>query len=130
MDPLFLTLEEILEIHRQQIERYGGSDGIRDAGALESAMAQPMASFGGEYLHPSIPAMAAAYLFHLCQNHPCIDGNKRTGANSAITFLFLNDWDLDLDEDGLVEIVLAVAGGGLQKPELIAFFELHCRAGS
>ena len=90
MDPLFLSLDEVLEIHEQQIERYGGSHGIRDAGGLESAMATPQATFGGEFLHRSIPTMAAAYLFHLCQNHPFIDGNKRTGANAAITFLLMN----------------------------------------
>jgi death-on-curing protein len=93
VDPTFLSLDEVLEIHQEQIERYGGSDGIRDPGALESAVATPQATFGGEFLHTSIPAMAAAYLFHLCQNHPFIDGNKRVGANSAVTFLLLNDWE-------------------------------------
>ena len=72
MEPLFLSLDEVLEIHEQQIERYGGSPGLRDAAALESAVAMPQATFGGEFLHTSIPAMAAAYLFHLCQNHPFV----------------------------------------------------------
>jgi death-on-curing protein len=84
MEPLSLSLDEVLEIHEQQIERYGGSAGLRDAAGLESAVAMPQATFGGEFLHTSIPAMAAAYLFHLCQNHPFIDGNKRAGANAAI----------------------------------------------
>jgi death-on-curing protein len=83
MEPLSLSLDEVLEIHEQQIERYGGSAGLRDAAGLESAVAMPQATFGGEFLHTSIPAMAAAYLFHLCQNHPFIDGNKRAGANAA-----------------------------------------------
>jgi death-on-curing protein len=77
MEPAFLSLDEVLEIHAQQIERYGGSAGLRDAAGLESAIATPQATFGGEFLHTSIRAMAAAYLFHLCQNHPFIDGNKR-----------------------------------------------------
>jgi hypothetical protein len=68
MEPVFLSLDEVLEIHEQQIERYGGSSGLRDSAGLESAVATPQATFGGEFLHPSIPAMAAAYLFHLCQN--------------------------------------------------------------
>jgi death on curing protein len=85
-DPLFLSLDEVLEIHEQQIARYGGPPGLRDAAALESAIATPQATFGGEFLHTSVPAMAAAYLFHLCQNHPFLDGNKRVGANAAITF--------------------------------------------
>ncbi len=90
MDPLFLSLDEALEMHQQQIDRYGGSPGIRDSGGLQSALATPQATFGGEFLHPSIPAMAAAYLFPICQNHAFVDGNKRVGANAAITFLFRN----------------------------------------
>lgn len=92
-EPVFLTLDEVLEIHGQQIQRYGGSAGLRDPAGLESAVGTPQATFGGEFLHPSIPAMAAAYLFHLCQNHAFIDGNKRVGANAAIAFLLMNDWD-------------------------------------
>lgn len=71
--------------------------------------------------------MAAAYLFHLCQNHAFIDGNKRVGANAAITFLLTNDWDMTLDEDELVDLVLSVASGRLNKVELIAMFESRCK---
>jgi death-on-curing protein len=115
MAPLFLTRHEILEIHPQQIEMYGGSAGIRDPGGLESAVATPQATFGGSYLHPSIPAMAAAYLFHLCRNHPFIDGNKRVGANAAITFLLMNNWDPMFDEEEFADLVLAVASEALGK---------------
>src|SRR5712692_9199318 len=90
MEPLFLSLDEVLQIHQRQIETYGGSSGIRDVAGLESAIVTPQATFGGEFLHGSVPAMAAAYLFHICQNHPFIDGNKRGGANAAITFLLMN----------------------------------------
>jgi len=127
MEPLFLSLDEILEIHEQQIERYGGSSGLRDAAALESAVATPQATFDGEFLHPSIPAMAAAYLFHLCQNHAFIDGNKRVGANAAITFLLINDWDATFDEEELVDLVLSVASGRMTKQELISVFESRCK---
>ena len=127
MEIVFLSLDEVLEIHEQQIERYGGSPGIRDIAGLESAVATPQATFGGEFLHPSIPAMAAAYLFHLCQNHAFIDGNKRVGANAAITFLFMNDWDLTFDEEELVDLVLSIASGGLGKPRLIEILESRCR---
>lgn len=126
MEPLFLTLDEVLEIHEEQIERYGGSSGLRDAAALESAVATPQATFGGEFLHTSIPALAAAYLFHLCQNHPFIDGNKRVGANSAITFLLINDWEPTFEEEEMVELVLSVASGRLAKPELTGIFESKC----
>ena len=84
MDPVFLTLSEVLDIHEDQVTVYGGSSGLRDLRMLESAIATPVATFDGEYLHPTIPAMAAAYLFHLAQNHPFIDANKRTGAMAAI----------------------------------------------
>ncbi|MGA2186318.1 MAG: type II toxin-antitoxin system death-on-curing family toxin [Bryobacteraceae bacterium] len=124
MEPVFLSLDEVLEIHEQQIERYGGSSGLRDAAGLESAVATPQATFGGEFLHTSIPAMAAAYLFHLCQNHAFIDGNKRVGANAAITFL---NWEPTFTEEELVDLVLSVASVGLGKSRLIEIFESRCR---
>jgi death on curing protein len=127
MEPAFLSLDEVLEIHAQQIERYGGSAGLRDAAGLESAIATPQATFGGEFLHPSIPAMAAAYLFHLCQNHPFIDGNKRVGANAAITFLLMNNWEPTFNEEELVDLVLSVASGGLRKARLIEIFASCCK---
>lgn len=89
-EPEFLTLDEIPEIHRDQIERYGGDEGIRDNGLLESAVAMPQQSFGGEYLHRDIFEMAAAYAFHLAENQAFIDGNKRTGLAAAYVFLALN----------------------------------------
>lgn len=127
MGPVFLSLDEVLEIHEQQIDRYGGAHGLRDAAGLESATAMPQATFGGEFLHASIPAMAAAHLFHLCQNHAFLDGNKRTGASAAITFLLMNDWEPTFGEQELVDLVLSVASGGLGKPALVEIFESRCR---
>jgi death-on-curing protein len=127
MGPTFLLLDEVLEIHEQQVQRYGGSPGLRDAGGLESAVATPQATFGGEFLHTSIPAMAAAYLFHLCQNHPFIDGNKRTGANASIAFLLMNDWEPLFGVEELVELVTSVASGGVVKADLVKIFERRCR---
>ena len=92
MDPTFLTLDEVIEIHREMINRYGGSDGIRDKGLLESAVSTPQASFGDQFLHSDIFHMAGAYLFHIVKNHPFIDGNKRTGAMAAFVFLKLNHY--------------------------------------
>ena len=125
-EPTFLTLDEVLEIHEQQIEMYGGSHGLRDAGALESAVAVPQATFGGEYLHSTIWQMAAAYLYHLVENHAFIDGNKRVGANAAITFPYLNDWEMNASESGLVELVLGVAQGRVFKEEIASFLEANC----
>ena len=127
MEPLFLSLDEVLEIHEQQIAMYGGSSGVRDSAGLESAIATPQATFGGEFLHRSIPAMAAAYLFHLCQNHAFVDGNKRVGANAAITFLLMNGWEPTFNEDELVEIVLSVTSGEVGKASLTQVFEAGCR---
>jgi death-on-curing protein len=126
MEPEFLSLDEVLEIHEQQIERYGGSFGLRDAAGLESAVAMPQATFGGEYLHTSVPAMAAAYLFHLCQNHAFIDGNKRVGANAAVTFLWMNDWNPTFGEDEFADLVVSVAAGQVNKERLTEIFELRC----
>jgi death-on-curing protein len=127
MEPLFLTVDDILEIHAEQIELYGGMQGVRDVAGLESALHTPAATFGGDFLHPTIPAMAAAYLFHLCQNHPFLDGNKRAGANAAITFLLMNDWDLEFSDDELADVVLAVASGVKSKQALTEIFESRCR---
>jgi death-on-curing protein len=122
---LFLSLEEVLEIHHQQIDRYGGASGVRDLALLESAIAQPQASFSNEFLHASIPAMAAAYLFHICCNHPFVDGNKRVAANAAITFLLINDWEPTFTEDALVDTVLAVASSSMTKEDLVRFFQAY-----
>ena len=127
MDPVILLLDEVLEMHEQQIERYGGSPGLRDVAGLESAVATPQATFGGEFLHATIPAMAAPYLFHLFQNHAFIDGNKRVGANAAVTFLFMNDWEPSFSQEELVEVVLSVASGELSKAQLTAIFESRCK---
>lgn len=124
--PLFLTLEQVLAIHADQIHRYGGSRGIRDLGLLQSALAMPGASFGGQYLHPTLHEMAAAYLFHLAQNHPFIDGNKRIGLAAAIAFLGLNDVWLEAGAEELVETVLNVARGVIGKPEIAVFLRDRC----
>src|SRR4051794_14123498 len=115
MDPIFLDIEAVKEIHENQILVYGGSLGVRDQGLLESALAMPRAAFGGYFLHEDIYQMAAAYLFHLVQNHPFIDGNKRVGFVAAIIFLKLNDMKVISNEDEAAEMVLLVAQGHLGK---------------
>jgi len=122
MNPVFLTLAEVLDIHRDQIERYGGTAGIRDLELLKSALAMPAAAFGGIFLHADLPEMAAAYLFHIVRNHPFIDGNKRSGTVAALVFLLLNGRSFTAPENELVKTVLAVASGKLAKAELTIFF--------
>ncbi len=121
--PAFLTLDEVLALHADQIERYGGSPGVRDLGLLESAVAAPRATFGGGWLHGTLPEMAAAYLFHLVRNHAFVDGNKRTGLAAAIAFLGLNGMWLEADEDQMVDLVLGVAKGRVGKAEVAVFVQ-------
>jgi death-on-curing protein len=123
--PAFLTLDEVLALHADQIDRYGGAPGVRDLGLLESAVAAPRATFGGRLLHATLPEMAAAYLFHLAQNHPFVDGNKRVALAAAIAFLGLNGLWLEADPDELAETLFAVARGELTKAGLAEFIRLH-----
>ncbi len=108
-EPRFLSADEVLTLHETGIDAYGGSSGIRDVRLLESALAQPRQAFGGEYVHEFPFGMAAAYLFHLCANHPFVDGNKRTALATCIVFLRLNSWNLVASEDAAYEAVLDVA---------------------
>ena len=125
MDVAFLTLDEVVAIHRDQIERYGGSLGVRDWGLLRSAIAMPAATFGGQFLHTDLYEMAAAYLFHIVQNHPFVDGNKRVGAVAADVFLALNGMRLAASEDQFGELVLATARGESSKSAIAEFFRAH-----
>jgi death-on-curing protein len=111
----FLTVEEVLAIHAEQLARFGGGQGIRDEKGLESALAQPRMTFDGELLHKDVFEMAAAYAFHLSQNHPFLDGNKRTGLVAASVFLDLNGFDLE-ESDDLYDMMIAVAERRLDKP--------------
>jgi len=115
--PIFLTLAEVINIHSNQIELYGGQNGVRDFGLLQSALAQPEASFAGQWLHEDIFLMAAAYAFHICQNHPFFDGNKRTALASALVFLELNSISLDDPKGKLLDAMLNIAKGNLSKKQ-------------
>ena len=111
----FLSRRLVEAIHAIQLDLYGGLHGLRDEGLLESALAQPRATFDGEYLHPDIWSMAAAYGFHLCRNHAFLDGNKRVAAVAMITFLRANGEQVRYDEVGLYVTMIAVAEGRLDK---------------
>jgi death-on-curing protein len=121
MAPWFLRVDDVLQIHQDQIERYGGSPDLRDPGLLTSAVDTPRATFDGTNLHGDLFEMAAAYLFHIVRNHPFVDGNKRTGAAAALVFLDLNGIEMDIDDAELVDHVLAVAEGKVPKAEVAAF---------
>ena len=125
MAPTFLSLEEIIAIHQDQIARYGGREGVRDWGLLQSALAMPYVGAGKSYFHCDLCEMAAAYLFHIVGNHPFIDGNKRVGAVAAHVFMALNGMRLTADEDDYAELVLSVARGETRKSTLAEFFRAN-----
>ena len=116
-EPLFLTLVEVIEIHNNQIELYGGTKGLRDINLLQSAISQPQASFGGEWLHKDLFEMASAYAYHICANHPFLDGNKRAALASALVFLELNRITIDNPRKKLFQAVMGVAQGNVSKKE-------------
>jgi len=128
MEPIFLSLGEVIEIHRNQIELYGGEPGIRDLGLLRSAVAVPRAAFGGDFLHSDLCEMAGAYLFHIVQNHAFVDGNKRTGAVAAYVFLALNRLDLTASEAAFEKLVRQVAEGKADKATAAEFFRRHTQS--
>jgi death on curing protein len=124
-DIVFLELADVMQIHVNQIEHYGGATDVRDAGLLESAIEQPRASYGGTFLHSFPFEMAAAYLFHIVKNHPFVDGNKRTGTVAALVFIDLNGITVDAIPGELSDLTIAVATGTIGKKEIASFFESH-----
>lgn len=126
----FLSVEVVLALHQRQLDRFGGSPGIRDLALLESAVAQPQSSIGDAYLHQGLPEMAGAYLFHIVSNHPFIDGNKRTGLLAALVFLSLNGVELVDASPVLHDLTVGVAAGELDKPAVTAALKQLVHAAS
>jgi death-on-curing protein len=122
MKTRFLTMSEVLLILQDQIRRYGGTYGVRDRTLLSSALAMPSTSYEGKYLHKEIFDQAAAYAFHICQNHPFIDGNKRTALATALVFLSLNGIDIDDPNEDLYKLMMNVAAKGTGKAEIAKEF--------
>lgn len=116
-DPFHLTVEIVMEIHGEVINRFGGSDGLRDLTLLESAVAAPQASFGGESPYSDLIEVAGAYLFYLCRNQPFIDGIKRAALGACLVFLRLNGFKPDPDGPEWEELTLGVASGKLDRDQ-------------
>lgn len=125
MAPRFLDLAEVLEIHVDQIERYGGAAGVRDLSLLLSALSMPEAGVQGEYVHGTLFEVAAAYLFHLAKNHPFVDGNKRTALAAALVFLDLNGVGLTARPADLVALVEGVVVGKYAKSDVARWLRDH-----
>jgi len=123
----FLDKNTLLIFHKDQLERYGGKPGLRDDGLLESALAQPQASFDGEYIHKDLFHMAAAYGFHICQNHPFFDGNKRTALISMYMFLYVNGYKIVADKKSLYALIMDLANGKVTKEDLTVYLKEHSK---
>lgn len=123
----FLTLEQVLAIHDDQIERYGGSHGIRDLGLLEAAIARPQSTFDGKDLYPNIFLKAAVVMQGVISNHPFLDGNKRTGSVSAARFFFINGYDLVVGQKELVRVVLKVRSKEVVVQKLASWLKKNSR---
>jgi death-on-curing protein len=125
--PHFLSLEHVLRLHAIAIEDQGGNSTLRDRSMLESAVATPAQQFSGQYLHANIPAMGAAYAFHISMNHPFLDGNKRAATAAMIAFLADNGWSFDASADEAEAVILQLAAGSLDKAEFSFWVSKHAR---
>jgi death-on-curing protein len=118
---------DVLILHAIAIEDQGGDPTLRDRGLLESAVAMPAQQFAGAYLHPDIPAMAAAYAFHICKNHPFVDGNKRAETAAMIAFLAENGWSFDVTADAADAVIVELAAGAIDKTPFTEWVRKHTR---
>ena len=125
--PAFLTVENVLAIHARMIREFGGDPGLRDRRLLESAVAMPAAGSSSGYFHKTLADQAAAYLFHLCRDHPFLDANKRTALGAAEVFLRLNGRRLAATNEELEELTRGVADGSTAKRHVLDFFRVHVR---
>jgi death-on-curing protein len=121
----YLSLEEVLELHRMILHQSGGMTGVRDPNALESALAQPQMSFGGEDLYPSLVEKAASLGFSLIRNHAFVDGNKRIGHAVMETFLILNGYEILASADEQEEVILRLAAGELDRTGFTDWLRAH-----
>lgn len=122
---IFLTVGDVLVLHEEVVRASGGSAGVRDMGAVESAVAQPQAAFGGQELYPTLAEKAAALSFSLVKNHAFVDGNKRIGWASMRVFLRLNGYEIAADVDEQERAVLALAAGETSREDWTAWVKEH-----
>lgn len=127
MGVIYISLDEVLAIHDDMVERYGGSFGIRDLGLIQSAIARPQATFGGMDLYPTIIDKAAALFHSLIFNHAFADGNKRTALTSTARFLHLNGYELAAIEQELIDFPLRVENNHLDIDEISKWLKMHVK---
>ena len=123
----YLTMAEVLDLHRRVIEQSGGAEGVRDLGSIESAVVQPQMTFGGDELYQTIESKATALCFSLVMNHPFMDGNKRVGHAAMETFLVMNGFELSADVDDAENVILNLAAGDLSREQLLEWVGANVR---
>ncbi|MEH2404582.1 type II toxin-antitoxin system death-on-curing family toxin [Nostoc sp.] len=121
--PKFLAKEDVILIHDELVSETGESLNILNEGLLDSAVYSPQATFGGEYLHPTIYEQASAYLFHIACNHAFEQGNKRTAFATMVTFLNVNDYDIEITEEEAEKLMVQVVTHEISKEELPAILK-------
>lgn len=124
---LYLSVDQVLDLHRDQLRHYGGLAGVRARGALESACARPAMTFDGEDLYPDVAAKAAALLHGIVLNHPFVDGNKRVGVHAAVLFALVNGFECTATSDELVAMTVSVAEGTVASEVLAIWFRQRLR---
>jgi death-on-curing protein len=125
MSVSFIPDEIVLMIHSDLLQRYGGQPGLRDRHLLESALAQPKTTVGGKYAHKTLFQKAAAYGFHVCMNHPFVDGNKRVAFALMDVFLQKNGWEIVAQEEEAYSAMMSLASGKLTKAQLATWLKAH-----
>lgn len=124
--PEWLDIDIVLDFHAEQLALFGGPDGVRDLGLLESALARPINKYA--YGESDIAALAAAYGFGIAKNHPFVDGNKRTALATMIVFLGLNRFELDAPQEATTAIILSLAAGEITEEVLARWIAAHIRS--
>jgi death-on-curing protein len=124
---VYLSVEQLVRLHHLQLTTFGGGAGIRDRGGLESAVARPQMTFGGEDLYPDLASKAAALMHSVVMNHPFVDGNKRVGLMAMELLLNVNGQDLEAEDDEVVEVTLAVARGEVSAEALAIWIRQRFR---
>lgn len=125
----YLSVDDILRVHQRVTADFGGDPGLRNRGLLESALAMPQSTFDGADLHVGLAAKAAAYYFHLCSNHPFVDGNKRVAVVAAELFLRINGQVLSATDDEIEQLTVGLAAGRVSKDEVTDLFTTHVETG-
>ena len=125
---IFLSLDDVMEVHRRVIVEFGGDPERRDRGLLESAVTMAQATFGGQELHSKLSDKAGAYHFHLCANHASIDGHKRVAVAASELFLLINNQELAASDDEIEELTTGVAEGRISKEQVLEFYARYARA--